>query len=448
MTVDIEAVRHRSAQQKVQLPQMYGSVDFGVRPERFTVDPNVESFMRAEMVAERPRLLADQEKVATIEAFTMLGDEVSDAYVALMPEFGFRKLTQMLAQACAEGVDSVQDAPPELRALIEDMERTPAWLDMDKVREGARLERNFSAHVIPFIIRGAFVGTFMNTYAALPMSMTGALSERTAAKRVKETGAYFITSVLPSAMDRHGLGFHSAAMVRLMHSMVRFNILRRGKWDPEIYGIPIPQVDQMPAGMMPIFLLGLSVLNKGRDYFTPEEQARVECVRYRCFLLGLPEELLPDTPREIVDIMATRHATLRKAYDDKICGDLVRATMASNLEPDDSRASRRRDEYGRSLAKLFFVKSFVNGDRKRAAEMGMALTPGDYGRAAALGALIGVRLGTYHLLTKIPATQKWADARLVVKLERELKRMGYAEFVTDSSTYSSTDGTKSVQAQN
>ena len=35
-----------------------------------------------------------------------------------------------------------------------------------------------------------------------------------------------------------------------MHSMVRANIMRSGKWDVGVYGIPIPQVDQMPAGLI------------------------------------------------------------------------------------------------------------------------------------------------------------------------------------------------------
>ena len=79
-----------------------------------------------------------------------------------------------------------------------------------------------------------------------------------------------------------------------MHSMVRFNILKRvKKWDPAIYGIPIPQVDQMPAGTMPAYLAAFKAMRKGRKHFTRNERAIVELSRYQCFLLGLPEELLP-----------------------------------------------------------------------------------------------------------------------------------------------------------
>ena len=112
------------------------------------------------------------------------------------------------------------------------MEATPDWVDMKLVEEGARQSREDAANYSPFVIRGAFIATFMNKYSALPMALTGTLSNETAARRVKDTASFFITSVLPGALERLGPGFKSAAMVRLMHSMVRFNALRRSNmWD-------------------------------------------------------------------------------------------------------------------------------------------------------------------------------------------------------------------------
>ena len=124
-------------------------------------------------------------------------------------------------EACDRGVEQVADAPPELVAFLADMERKPDWLDMTLVEQGARIERNSAAHLGPFVIRGAFIATFMNRYAALPMAITGTLSQDTAARRVKETATFFTTSILPGALERFGPGFKAAAMVRLMHSMVR-----------------------------------------------------------------------------------------------------------------------------------------------------------------------------------------------------------------------------------
>jgi hypothetical protein len=80
---------------------------------------------------------------------------------------------------------------------------------------------------------------------------------------------------IPGALERHGAGFKAAAMVRLMHSMVRFNLLHRGEhWDVKTYGIPIPQVEQMPVGFVSIFPLAHQALRQGRTTFTPAESAR------------------------------------------------------------------------------------------------------------------------------------------------------------------------------
>ncbi|MEU5407350.1 oxygenase MpaB family protein [Nocardia asteroides] len=434
MTTSLAGIRERIALQQHLLPDMYGAVDFTRRPERFTDAPDAESAIRAELAALRPRLLADRDRVAMIEAYTMLGDLVADAYAALMPEYGFRRLVEMLDQACAGGIDSVENPPAELVAFLADMERVPGWLDRDLVEKGARIERNMVAHLMPFVIRGAFVGTFLNAYAALPMAITGSLGTETAGRRMKETASFFACTTLPGALDRHGVGFKAAAKVRLMHSMVRFNILRRD-WDSAVYGIPIPQSDQMPAGLIPTLLLALRVLEQGRDHFTPDEQAQVEFARYRCHLLGLPEDLLPATPGAIVDVMGTRQATLRKSYDDATCGALVRATMRAYTEPDRSRLSRLRDHLERSTATVFFVKAALAGDEEQASAMGIPLTVADKIRAATTLAFAFGRQFGYRVLLRLPVTRAAADASLVRKIDRYLVRLGHAEFTTDAATY-------------
>jgi hypothetical protein len=434
MTIALEALRQRVRAQATALPEMYGAIDFDARPERFTIDPADESQLGLALAPQRERLLANDEEVAVIEAFTMLGDAVADAYAALLPELGFQRLVEMLDQACDHGVDAVDGAPPELVALIADMERVPEWLDMELVELGARLDRNLSAHVSPWAIRGAFVATFMNSYAALPMAMTGALGEDMAANRIKETATFFTCTVLPGALERHGPGFKAAAKVRLMHSMVRFNVLRRGKWDSRVYGVPIPQVDQMPAGLLTIFVLALAVVKEGRD-FTREERARVELSRYRCFLLGLPEELLPDTPRGIIDALGTRQATLRKAYDDETCGALLRATMKAYLEPDDSMRSRVRDRFERSFSQAFFVKRFLEGDNARAAEIGIGLTGADRARAVGVALMIGGQVAAYQALLRTPRLGDAVDRHVVTKLDRILTRLGHADFASDAAGY-------------
>ena len=437
MNTSIAELTDADASQAALISSMYGRVDFSITPERFTVAPGDETELAPEYAERRPELLASKERVALIKAYTMHGDPVADAYAALIPQYGFGRLVAMLQGACDHGVEGVPSAPPELVRFIREMESFPAWLDAKLIEQGARIERNAYANRAPFVIRGGFIATFMNKYAALPMVLTGALSKESAAHRVNETAIFFTTTVMPDTLDRHGATFKAAAMVRLMHSMVRFNILRRGdRWDVKTYGIPIPQVDQMPAGLVSIFLIAQKLLRQGRSAFTPVERARVELARYRCFLLGLPEALLADTPQRIVDIFLTRQATLRKGFDQN-CAALVRAMLDADLTSDRSLPGRLHAWLEHAFAKVYFVRNFMRGDRNAAAGVGVWLGFADYLGAAAAGILIASRMTAYAIAAHIPVISDAADRSLVRKLTKQLKRYGHAEFTTNADAYRS-----------
>ncbi|MGL4542568.1 MAG: oxygenase MpaB family protein [Polymorphobacter sp.] len=418
------------------VPAIYGKVDFAAQPHRFATAPDDVSTLPATLVNERPRVLADAQAVDLVRAYTMMGDSVADAYAALMPEFGFKRLIDMLVSACDHGVAAVEGAPPELAAFIAHMERVPAWVQMDLVEKGARHDRNATANLSPFVIRGAFLATFLNKYSALPMALTGSLSNVTAARRVKETATFFATTVLPGALERRGAGFKAAAMVRLMHSMVRFNVMRRpGMWDLAEFGVPIPQVDQMPAGLIPIFLMSYEILGKGGTEFSAMQRAQVELARYRCYLLGLPEALLPDTPQGIVDVMNTRFATLRDGYDDATCGALLRATMATRLFPDDSLRAWLFNRVEHRFSRKFFVGTMLGGNRERAAQAGVVLDARDHLLHGVASLFIVGRLMAYKLAARLPVVRDVADRRLVRRIERQLVGYGRAEFVSDGAHY-------------
>lgn len=431
MSLSIDQVRAKVASQKTLLPALYGAVDFDAAPERFTLDASKA------MVRDRAPLgvAVTQDDLDRIQAYTMLGDVVADAYAALIPQYGFRRLVDMLVAACEHGVEAVASAPPQLAAFIADMEARPDWIDMDLVREGARLDLNVMAHLAPFAIRSAFVATFLNKYSALPMALTGTLTNDSAARRVNETATFFTTTVLPGALERHGAGFKAAAMVRLMHSMVRFNALRSGRWDASVYGVPIPQVDQMPAGLIPIYLMAFKMLRQGRRRFTAQERAKVELARYRCFLLGLPRDLLADTPEGIVRAMTARDSTLRQGFDDQTCGALIRATLAAYLPPDRSLANRLHDRVERRFAKAFFLRHFMRGDRAAAARMGVEVGLAD--RLVFMAVAVGVtmRMAAFDVALQVPGLRRAADAVLERRVRRLLARYGHAEYVTDATRY-------------
>ena len=421
--------------QAVTSPAIFGQVDFDSIPERFVGEPGQPNELASSGEEIRNQILAEPELMSRIRAYTFMGDRVCDPYAALMPEFGFRRLVEMLDTACRQGIEAVPEAPAELRALIAAMEARPNWVDIALVEEGARLERAGVAIMSPVAIRAAFIATFVNRYAALPMSITGALSSESAARRVKETATFFATSVLPGALERKGDGFRAAAMVRLMHSMVRYNAMRKGRWEVSVYGIPIPQVDQMPAGLMAPTMMATAALTQGRETFTAEERARVELARYRCFLLGLPEDLLGTTPREIVTLMAARQATLRPDFDSEICGSLLTATMGAYLPADRSLRSRIFDALERGFTRVFFVKAYAGGDAARAASMGVVPSFPDKLCFALLGGWTGLRMAFHATARKLPALRDISDRRLVTQIRGLLEDWGHAHFTTDAAAY-------------
>lgn len=438
MSTPLSELQKQVREQKTRIPSLYGDVDFDITPERFAEHSSDESLLPARFARKyRGAILADKERIERARAYTMLGDTVADAYAALMPEYGFRNLINMLSTACSEGLEAVDNPPQELVDFIQSMERIPDWLDMDLVNEGARLSRNQMANLTPFAIRGAFIATFMNKYSGLPMALTGALSSETSVQRVKETASFFTTATLPGALERFGAGFRAAALVRLMHSMVRFNILKRSKkWDVAVYGIPIPQVDQMPAGTIPAFLTAFNVVRRGRTHFTRRERAIVELCRYQSYLLGLPEDLLPDTPREIFDTMLTYAGTLRDGYDDSTCGELVRSTMGAYLPTDKSLKSRIYNTFERSFSKVFFTRVFLLGDDKsRARQMGVQPSLLDYALFAATNAWVVPNVAAHNVMQRLPVVKDLVDDRLVERINNLLVSYGHAEYTTDPSRY-------------
>ena len=418
--------------QAVLVPDMYGEVDFSIVPERLDHDADIDDERFASIRKPVGRVFDRPELLKRMRNYTMTGDRVADAYAALIPTHGLATLISQVEQACAEGVDAVEDAPQELRDLIASMEATPDWLDLDLVRKGAAEERVPMATATPFAIRGAFLATFLNKYAALPMTMTGALSNEAAVKRVFETASFFTATTMPGALDRHGKGFQAAAKVRLMHSMVRFHLLRSNRWDVATYGIPIPQVDHMPAGLIGVFMLSMKVLGSGRTTFTDDERATVEVSRYRCFLLGLPADLLGETPQGIVDLLTARHVSLREGYDDETCGTLVRGTMAVDLFDTSTIGGKVHAWLEDGFSRFVLIRQFMGGDTDRSDEMGIEFGLDKQIAAGLAAAVVGSSILGYRLGLRLPLVSSHVDAHLNKRLAKLLDSYGHADFVTDA----------------
>lgn len=441
-----ETVQKKVCSQSQLIPSLYGGVDFTKVPLRFASGDKDVSCLPAHQNSRRLAMLRDEDRVERYCAYTMLGDVVADSYAALSPTYGFRNLITMLVSACEHGIESVSEAPDELINFIRDMETIPKWLNMELVEEGARITRIQMGIYVPFVIRGVFISTFTNKYSGLPMALTGALAGQSSARRIQETSSFFTTACLPGALERFGVGFRAAAMVRLMHSMVRFNLLNQSKsWDTSVYGIPIPQIDQMPAGMVPALLVARKAIRRRDKQFTQRERAVVEFCRYQSYLLGLPEELLPSTPEAIIEVIMTYFGTLRDGYEDETCGALARATMEAYRPKDQKLGSRIYNSLERSFSRVYFEHLFPgSGKGSTAKQMGIESGVMDYFKFVLVAAYL-LPISVFHFVAfRAPVLNRIADRMLVRKINKLLVEYGHPEYTTDASQY--TDGNNKKNA--
>ena len=171
--------------------------------------------------------------------------------------------------------------------------------------------------------------------------------------------------------------------------------------------------------------------------FTRRERAVVEHCRHQCFLLGLPEDLLLETPQDIFDSMLVYSATLRDGYDDATNGALVRATMAAYLPESHELPGRIHNALERSISKVFFRHTFrVPGEKVR--QMGVIPSPLDYAIFAAFQAYVWPTLFAHMAAERIPGVEAAADRMLVRRIDALLVSYGHAEYTTDPSKYAVT----------
>jgi hypothetical protein len=113
-------------------------------------------------------------------------------------------------------------------------------------------------------------------------------------QRLLETGQFTLEVMHPRAFEPQGKGIVSALKVRLMHAIVRYHILRNGRWNPA-WGMPVNQEDM--AGTNSAFsyitLRGLDKL--GIAWTKAEGESFLHLWKVIGYLMGVETELMPDT---------------------------------------------------------------------------------------------------------------------------------------------------------
>lgn len=415
--------------QKQVAPTVYGELDLAIEPKRFRRTLGQNSVVR-----NSPRvkaLLADPDKVEFFRQLTLMGDPLADAFAALIPDMGFRRARAMIDQAAASGIDTVPDAPPELVALMQSMEQEPEWVDWDRIESASHRARMLNATLGELVVRFAFMMTYVNGYQGLPMVITGALTSDSAAKRMKETVSTFKLATLPGALRLGGVAYQSAVKVRVMHAMVRTNLLRKpDTWDYGVYGVPIPQVDQMGAALGPSYMVSLRALKKGGE-LDESSRALVEQARYLAHLLGMHDQFLSNEPVQIVETWRMCQATLRHKFDPR-GKDLNRATLNAWRRQGNGWFDKLYHQLDVGATRFAYEKAV---GRRTARAMGVNTEPLDGLRFASMLLPAFAGYGALNLASRITGLQQRVETYCVRETLRQLARDGEAEYRTEEKNY-------------
>ena len=277
------------------------------------------------------------------------GDPAMDALVDWMYAAGPREARGMIETALERGIGAVPDAPAELRAFFKVVDTPPAWLDKTLLADGARFIHGIGASA-PFVLRDlALMGGYLLSGFNQSLVATGALNKSTA-RRVAETGKWWIDCTESNGLDRFGAGFKTTLRVRMVHSLVRRGLAGSDKWDAATWGMPLSQIDMVGTylGFSVVMLGGLRKL--GIPVTPHESRAVMHLWSYACWLMGVDEQWL--CAREADGVVLLQHCMMTQSKPDWTTRELGQALAAEPLERhfDRFEALRRKLAYHQHLS--------------------------------------------------------------------------------------------------
>jgi hypothetical protein len=169
------------------------------------------------------------------------GDPLADALVADIHD-GHPQVRQAVQLGIRKGLDSLVDPPDSVVAFLTDTERLPAYADSDLLDHGSTpfFTMPPAVHLIS-LSAGALIRVYESPSIAEVLATTGRLVDG-ADRRLRETGKWVATAMLPGSLRVGQPGYVATLQVRMLHANMRRLVRSRG-FDESAYGAPINQVD-------------------------------------------------------------------------------------------------------------------------------------------------------------------------------------------------------------
>lgn len=338
-------------------------------------------------------------------AGTQLADPLADAVVADFATLPRGAGMAMFRAALQHGIDAVELPPESLRALFDEIDHEPDWLDHDRLdRAAGHIVRHTASYGIVLGAASLTSGA-MNAAAGMPLVLTGRYTSQAAVRSI-EVGAWLEEILTPGGLRRHGAGVATTLRVRIIHAFVRRHLLAEGDWNNAAWGAPIPQ-SYMAFTIVEFGRIALAAMHQlGVRYKREELDDIYHFWRYVGRLNGVADELNPATEADQIRI-AELYA-LTAVEPDKEDRDFVRALTHDYLAREIAEllpfAGSWKHRLGVNIISGM-TRAFL-GDAN-ASRLGVADTPFKY-LPRVLGPAVG---GVNQVLARIPGVNELRTRR-------------------------------------
>ena len=129
-------------------------------------------------------------------------------------------------EAIKLGIDHVSNPPEPLKALFNQIEAEPLWLDQKQLKLASRTFLRSAMLGNWVLIQVALMGGYRYEGIIQPLLMSGRLTEY-ASKRMAETTIFVNEVTRTESLRRGAAGYEAALRVRLLHAHIRWHLIKK-----------------------------------------------------------------------------------------------------------------------------------------------------------------------------------------------------------------------------
>jgi hypothetical protein len=238
---------------------------------------------------------------AFLDAKRMRGDELADtALAAMVAEQGAAGARELFDLLIRRVETPVTELPASVHDYLSATQQLPAWADPQLIAVGQRLFLDHGPKMLVLLYYKSLPMLYSCADGAEVLARTARLTRVETdwtifTRRVAETAQFLLGVMAPGSLAPGAEGIRLIQKVRLIHASIRF-FLRADGWEGARFGVPVNQED-MAITLCSFSISLLDGLARFGVQLSPqEEEAFVHTWRAIGAVLGLDDDLLPDSP--------------------------------------------------------------------------------------------------------------------------------------------------------